>query len=81
MKTKEELNDLKNEISTLNEELKELSDDELQNVVGGDIKFKPGNGVWVLTCNPTAAIVGTIPGGSNPYEIPTECAGVAKEIR
>ena len=81
MKTKEELNDLKNEISTLNEELKELSDDELQNVVGGDIKFKPGEGVWSVLSGVATAIVGTIPGGSNPYEIPTECAGTAKEIR
>ena len=81
MKTKEELNELKNEISTLNEELKELSDDELQNVVGGDIKFKPGEGLWNVLGGVATVIVGTIPGGSNPYEIPTEKAAVKEVVR
>ena len=37
MKTKEELNALKNEVETLNKKLAELSENELAQVVGGDI--------------------------------------------
>ena len=36
MKTKEELNALKNEVETLNKKLAELSDEELSQVSGGD---------------------------------------------
>ena len=35
MKTKEELNALKEEVETLNNKLKELTDDELKEVTGG----------------------------------------------
>ena len=35
MKTKEELNALKNEVKALNKKLAELSDEELQQVAGG----------------------------------------------
>ena len=35
MKTKEELNVLKDEVETLNKKLHELTDDELSQVVGG----------------------------------------------
>lgn len=35
MKTKEELNALKNEVETLNGKLAELSEDELKQIVGG----------------------------------------------
>ena len=35
MKTKEELNALKNEVEALNKKLAELSDDELKEVTGG----------------------------------------------
>ena len=35
MKTKEELNALKEEVETLNKKLQELSEDELQQVSGG----------------------------------------------
>ena len=35
MKTKEELNALKNEIKSLNEKLSELNEDELKSVFGG----------------------------------------------
>ena len=35
MKTKEELNTLKEEVETLNKKLAELSEDELKQVVGG----------------------------------------------
>ena len=35
MKTKEELNALKNEVETLNKELAELSEDEMAQVTGG----------------------------------------------
>ena len=37
MKTKEELKELKNEYETLNNKLKELTEDELKEVVGGTI--------------------------------------------
>ena len=36
MKTKEELNALKKEVEALNKKLRELTDDELRVVVGGD---------------------------------------------
>ena len=36
MKTKEELNALKNEVETLNKKLAELSEDELKQVNGGE---------------------------------------------
>lgn len=36
MKTKEELNALKEEMETLNRKLAELSDDELKQVAGGE---------------------------------------------
>ena len=41
-KTKEELNELKNEYETLNNKLKELSEDELSIVTGGNNLFVPG---------------------------------------
>ena len=37
MKTKEELNALKAEVETLNKKLHELTDEELKQVVGGDV--------------------------------------------
>ena len=37
MKTKEELNALKNEVEALNKKLAELSEDEMKEVVGGDL--------------------------------------------
>ena len=40
MKTKEELNALKEEVETLNRKLAELSEDELEQVTGG---FEPGS--------------------------------------
>lgn len=54
MKTKEELNALKNELEALNGKLKELTDDELKEVCGGleydNDEFRPGwkyiDGVW-----------------------------------
>ena len=50
MKTKEELNALKEEVETLNEKLAELTDEELEKVSGGYMKvqvepsFPPYNG-------------------------------------
>ena len=40
MKTKEELNALKEEVETLNAKLRELSDDELEQVAGGFPELK-----------------------------------------
>ena len=37
MKTKEELNTLKNEVEALNKKLAELSEDEMKEVVGGGL--------------------------------------------
>ena len=37
MKTKEELNALKNEVESLNRKLAELSEDEMKEVVGGGL--------------------------------------------
>ena len=39
MKTKEELNDLKEEVENLNKKLAELSEDELAEVTGGGFGF------------------------------------------
>ena len=39
MKTKEELNALKEEVETLNKKLAELSEDELKQVSGGALPF------------------------------------------
>ena len=44
MKTKEELNTLKNEVETLNNKLAELTEDELTQVIGG----VGGNGVILV---------------------------------
>ena len=50
MKTKEELNEIKEEVETLNEKLHELTDEELAQVSGGYMKvqvepsFPPYNG-------------------------------------
>ncbi len=41
MKTKEELNALKEEVETLNKKLAELSEDELYEVTGGKGGFRP----------------------------------------
>ena len=38
MKTKEELNAIKEEVATLNKKLAELSDEELEQVVGGSFE-------------------------------------------
>lgn len=40
MKTKEELDELKNEIEELNKKLAELTDEELEQVTGGHTKPK-----------------------------------------
>ena len=40
MKTKEELNALKKEVEALNKKLAELSDEELEQVTGGDWVYK-----------------------------------------
>ena len=42
MKTKEELNALKEEVVTLNRKLAELNEDELKQVVGGIVPDIPG---------------------------------------
>ena len=43
MKTKEELNSLKEEVEALNKKLAELSEEELAQVTGG---LAPGSGYW-----------------------------------
>ena len=40
MKTKEELNEIKEEVETLNEKLHELTDEELAQVSGGYMKVQ-----------------------------------------
>ena len=49
MKTKEELNALKEEVETLNEKLKELTDEELEQVNGGVPKLIPSPLLRLLT--------------------------------
>lgn len=50
MKTKEELNALKNEVKTLNAKLAELSEDELDQVTGG-IFFDKQEGKYCKYCD------------------------------
>lgn len=40
MKTKEELNSIKEEVETLNKKLSELTEEELKHVVGGKLNIK-----------------------------------------
>ena len=44
MKTKEELNALKEEVETLNKKLHELTDEELAQVAGGVLLYEPADG-------------------------------------
>ena len=44
MKTKEELNTLKEEVETLNKKLQELTEEELEQVTGG---FEPGSSAQI----------------------------------
>ena len=53
MKTKEELNALKNEVETLNGKLSELTDDELSEVFGGTAPELPAT---TLACGEYAAM-------------------------
>lgn len=41
MKTKEELNELKEEVETLNKKLRELTEEELAQVTGAESPFAP----------------------------------------
>ena len=53
MKTKEELNALKEEVETLNKKLHELTDEELAQVAGGFVKICDGeceNCRYYTTC-------------------------------
>lgn len=51
-KTKEELNKLKEEYEELYNKIKELSDDELKQIAGGDYYFQPlANGTPVKVAN------------------------------
>ena len=52
MKTKEELNALKNEVEALNAKLAELNDEELAQVVGG---LAPGRRYWYSRVDAGAA--------------------------
>ena len=52
MKTKEELNKIKEEVETVNEKLQELTEEELEKVTGGTTKtpeFKAGKGLKEAT--------------------------------
>ena len=68
MKTKEELNETKEEVETLNEKLHELTDEELAQVSGGDEdlpleKYRGSN-----SPNPNHGRGGTYtPGGDNTF--------------
>lgn len=40
-KTKEELDELKSELETINKKISELNEEELENIAGGMISFEP----------------------------------------
>ena len=48
MKTKEELNEIKRELEAVSEKVRELSDEELEQVVGGDLDEKFVIGVRLI---------------------------------
>ena len=58
MKTKEELNALKEEVDTLNKKLAELTEEELAQVAGGMIVKNP-DGSYSVYDNYTGKIIGT----------------------
>ena len=53
MKTKEELNALKEEVETMNKKLAELSEEELEQVAGGGSESEiSGSGLFIPTPKP-----------------------------
>lgn len=58
MKTKEELNALKNEVEAVSKKLAELSEEELAEIVGGreDLTIKPKDGEFWHSWNPSPVI-------------------------
>ena len=59
MKTKEELNALKEEVETLNKKLHELTEEELEQVSGGNVPVAPGgHPTYSFKNNPTSTYCG-----------------------
>ena len=57
MKTKEELNALKEEVETVNEKLKELSNEELEQVTGGSRLIIISDGDPVNSIGDTSGVI------------------------
>ena len=64
MKTKEELNALKEEVETLNKKLAELTDEELEQVTGGvpTVRVKEDDVAVLNTTTAADALQGKVPG-------------------
>ena len=73
MKTKEELNALKEEVEALNKKLAELTEEELEEVSGGG-----GNLYLGYECSKCHKF---LPGQKGPSTIICECGGIAFGIR
>ena len=67
MKTKEELNALKEEVETLNAKLAELTDEELEQVTGGEAIKAPLNMTKCPFCGGGITYIGTDPIGDTLY--------------
>lgn len=71
MKTQEELKIIKEELENLNKKLSELSEDELQQVVGGDVVeggFKVRiRGIGTINSNDPICIIDSVPSEHNIF--------------
>ena len=69
MKTKEELNALKEEVDNMNRKLAELSEDELEQVFGG---VAPGSGSGGCGYNPTPSTPSTPSTPTETFTVPVK---------
>ena len=79
MKTKEELNALKEEVDTLNKKLAELSEDELKQVTGGYVGGTCGENNGIIIDNshlPSDPTYGDGLGGGSGYSPETNYGGI-----
>ena len=93
MKTKEELDALREEVATVNAKLAELSDEELAQVAGGDVTSanivgynaqvvgaKPGNGVILVGVAPDEEVPGISKILKKPLRNDTDTVNNCKNI-
>ena len=81
MKTKEELNALKEEVETLNKKLHELTEEELAQVSGGEAIKAPLNMTKCPFCGGGITYIGTSPQGDTLYFDCGNCGRMIYVIR